>query len=376
MQRFCTLADNSQVSEGEVSILDEKLSKILNMLPQPVFLMKEGQILWCNSVAKSLQIEEQSLQHIFRQDPASIRLQMPESCLQLTVNISGQPYSATVQSWEDQLLVIASPIAQASAAVESLPFSDALRRPMQELITAAGTLFEELPEERSSRMTGAAAEVNRAIYQIQRLCTHTCEGGRLLSESQAAQRRSRNINELLDRFVESCRALVCTAGYDFRYTPMVAPVSADIDGQLIERALYQLLANAMTYTPKGGSIRLSCEKVEQRLLIRLADSGEGFRPDVMAALYGGSKSSSDPRSGVGIGLPVVKRIAELHGGSLHIESSDQGSTATLSLSLQRATLSLRSMRFHTDPYGGRSAALVELSGVLPSEFYDPEEIEA
>lgn len=359
-----------------MSILDGKLSKILNMLPQPAFLMKEGQILWCNSFATSLQLKEQPAQLIFGQDPSQLQLQSPESCLQLTINISGQAYSATVQRWEDQLLVIASPMAQTAIAKDSLPFSDALRRPMQELITAAGTLFEELPESRTARMAGAAAEVNRAIYQIQRLCTHTCEGGKLLSENQLPQRRSRNINELLEHFVESCRALVCAAGYDFRYTPMDSPISADIDGQLLERALYQLLANAMAYTPKGGRIHLSCEKAEQKLLIRLADSGEGFRPDIMAALYGGSKSGSDPRSGVGIGLPVVKRIAELHGGTLHIESNSQGSTATLSLSLQRAPLSLRSMRFHTDSYGGRSAALVELSGVLPSEFYDPEEIEA
>ena len=146
--------------------------------------------------------------------------------------------------------------------------------------------------------------------------------------------------------------------------------------QYLNVSMGTLTTSISRLVKKGYVERFRIPEDRRVVKIRLTDSGEGFRPDVMAALYGGSKSSSDPRSGVGIGLPVVKRIAELHGGSLHIESSDQGSTATLSLSLQRASLSLRSMRFHTDPYGGRSAALVELSGVHPSEFYDPEEIEA
>ena len=358
--------------------MNDQLYKILNILPQPAFLMGEGQIVWCNATAEALHLMELPVEYIFHQNPASLELCDDSSRLQVTIELVGQSYSATVQRWEDQLLVIASPMASPAAAMESLPFSDAMRRPLQELISAAGSLFESLSENRSQRSASAAAEVNRAIYQLQRLCTHSSESGRLLAENGAAQRRLRNINELLDTFADTCRPLLTSAGYTLRYEPLPAPLQATVDGTLLERALYQILANAMAYTPKGGTLHLFCEKQEQQLLIHLKDNGEGIRPEVLASIFSKTKpyASSDPRSGIGLGLLVAKRIAALHGGDLTLVSSSKGTTATLSISLARAPVSLRSMLFHTDPYGGRNPALIELSNVLPADLYDPEEIES
>lgn len=371
-------ANNRQEALWEVVILNDQLYKILNILPQPAFLMDEGQIVWCNATAEALHLMELPVECIFRQDPTSIKLCDDNSRLQITIELSGQSYSATIQPWEDQLLVIASPMASPAAAAESLPFSDAMRRPLQELVSAANSLFESLSDNRSDRSVSAAAEVNRAIYQLQRLCTHSSESGRLLAENGTAQRRLRNINELLDSFADTCRPLLTSAGYCLRYDPLPAPLQATVDGALLERALYQILANAMTYTPKGGTLHLFCEKQDQQLLIHLEDNGEGIRPEILAGIFSKTKpyASSDPRSGIGLGLPVAKRIAALHGGDLTLVSSSKGTTATLSISLLRAPISLRSMLFHTDPYGGRNPALIELSNVLPANLYNPEEIES
>lgn len=356
-------------------MMEDQLYTIANMLPQPAFLLDGQEISWCNAAATALHLQELPVSLLFGQDLALLKPQTPEQQLRLSLNIQGRVYAATVHPWQEQLLVIASPIATAK---ETLPFADCLRRPLQELLSAAGVLFEALPEERSVRMAGAAAEVNRAIYQLQRLCLHADFGSSLLQEERPAQRRSRCITELLDAFVSSCHSLVQAAGYTLHYTPFPTPVSADIDGSLIERALYQLLANSMAYTPKGGSIRLSLEKLENRLLIHLSDNGEGIPPEVLSSLYCAApqQTIADPRRGIGIGLPVVKRIAELHGGSLILQSSPNGTCATLCLSLDRAPLSLRSVMVHSDLYGGRNPALVELSAVLPSYLYDPEEIES
>lgn len=353
--------------------MDETLRNILNMLPQPAFLLDESRILWYNTAAQALCPEALSAEEILGSDPALLPKEIPESKLQRSAMLHGQAYSLTIQRQDTCFLAIASPIGEALSSEDTL--SHALRRPLQELMAAAGTLFGALSD--SPLMTGAAAEVNRSIYQLQRLCLQSSEGRKLLSQDYAIQRRSHCITELLDEFVASCRDLLTAAGYELRYTPMAEQVVADIDGPLLERALYQLLANAMAYSPKDRPICLSCEKQDRLFLIHMADQGPGFRPDILAGLYTRTLQQpfADPRSGLGLGLPVVKRIAELHGGSLMLRSSDQGTIATLSISLARAPLSLRSVMYHTDLYGGHNPALVELSHLLPASLFDPEEIE-
>lgn len=358
--------------------MDKQLCNILNILPQPAFVLNREKILWCNGTAAALHISELTAESVFSQAPALLQLCAPDSRLQFTLELPGQSCVATAQRLEDGILVIASPVVSGSSAEESLSFSDVMRRPLQELISAAETLFAELPDKPSVRTAGAAAELNRAIYRLQRLCTHGSESGRLLAENGTAQRRLRCVTELLDSFAQTCQPLLRAAGYSLQYNPLSYPIHADVDSSLLERALYQLLANALTYAPKGSSLHLHCEKQDRLLLIHLEDQGEGIRPEVLAGLYTQAKRhpSADPRSGLGLGLPLVKRIAELHGGSLTLYSGNKGTVATLSISLVRSPISLRSVMFHTDPYGGRSHALVELADILPATLYNPEEIES
>lgn len=338
--------------------MDKQLCNILNMLPQPAFVLNREKILWYNGTAAALHISELTAESVFSQAPALLQLCAPDSRLQFTLELPGQSCVATAQCLEDGFLVIASPVVSGSSAEESLSFSDVMRRPLQELISAAETLFAELPDKPSVRTAGAAAELNRAIYRLQ-LCDTTKPS---LSGTVFCQQPS----------------AFAAAGYSLQYKPLSYPIHADVDGSLLERALYQLLANALTYAPKGSTLRLHCEKQDRLLLIHLEDQGEGIRPEVLAGLYTQAKrhSSADPRSGLGLGLPLVKRIAELHGGSLTLYSGNKGTVATLSISLVRSPISLRSVMFHTDPYGGRSHALVELADILPATLYNPEEIES
>lgn len=360
--------------------MDRQLQTVLNMLPQPAFLLREGALLWCNAAASALRLEELHISTVLGQNDTLLHLDTADSSAQLAITIRGERYQASVRLWDDAQLFIASPLPGAASERGYTVLSDSLRRPLQSLISAAGTLFEEFPEERSPQLMGAAAEVNRSIYQLQRLCGQLSEGGRLLEKDTDAARRSCCLTDILDSFVNSCRALVTAAGYILDYFPMDTQIFADVDAPLLERALYNLLANAIAYTPKGSTIHLHCEKQERLFLIHMEDSGEGIHPEVLPALFScsGNPEPRDPRSGLGLGLPMARRIAELHGGSLTVCTAPggKGTRVSFCLSLARAPLSFKSVRVHCDSYGGRHHGLVELSEVLPSRLYDPEEIES
>jgi signal transduction histidine kinase len=116
------------------------------------------------------------------------------------------------------------------------------------------------------------------------------------------------------------------------------PVVAAVDAELFERAVANLLDNALKYTPAGGSITLNAVRGAGAVQVSVADTGAGIAaadlPHLFDRLYQ-SRSSVAPASseeGKGLGLAIVKRIAELHGGTVAVASAPGGGT-TVTLQL-------------------------------------------
>ena len=365
-------------------MIEEQIQDILEMLPEPAFISREDRLIWCNAAARRLRLTNCSLSVLLGSQEALLRCWSGEGLLQLTVSLLGDEYDAKVRKLGRDLLFLTSKPSRGSHGDACSAFSDTLRKPLHNLVTAAGSFYEQLSARQTSlqadpALRDASAKMNRSIYQLLRLCGHIYEGGRLLSGQSTADRRSCILNDFLDRFLANCRPLIEASGIRLDYSAPPMPVSADVDTQLLERALYNLLANAMAYTPEGGRISILAEKQDRLFLIHVCDSGEGVHPDVQALLFSSfdPQGSMDPRSGMGLGLSMVRQIAVLHGGGLSIRPNPhgKGTCVSFSLSLARAPISFHSVTVHSDPYSGRHHGLVELADVLPSKLYDPEEVE-
>jgi two-component system cell cycle sensor histidine kinase PleC len=108
------------------------------------------------------------------------------------------------------------------------------------------------------------------------------------------------------------------------------------DARAAKQMIINLLSNAVKFTPAGGIVTLSFKKHEDGVSIAVADNGIGMTPEELqkAMLPFGQIDSelARQRKGTGIGLTLVKSLAELHGGTLDIVSAkDRGTTATLTL---------------------------------------------
>ena len=111
-----------------------------------------------------------------------------------------------------------------------------------------------------------------------------------------------------------------------------------IDRDKVERAVGNLLTNALKFTPPDGRIEVSASTVGDALEIVIEDSGEGIDveelPHIFERFYKSSRANVD-RSGFGLGLAIVKNIVELHGGTVHVESVlNEGSRFTVKLPYQ------------------------------------------
>jgi len=119
------------------------------------------------------------------------------------------------------------------------------------------------------------------------------------------------------------------------------PPHASLDIELFERAVANLVDNALKFCPAGSTVTLSAQVLDGRLQVRVADTGPGIAADELPQLfdrYYGRRRSVEPASadgGRGLGLAIVKRIAELHGGSANVVSArGQGTVVMLDLPLQ------------------------------------------
>jgi len=116
-------------------------------------------------------------------------------------------------------------------------------------------------------------------------------------------------------------------------------LEAMVDEQKITLALTNLLNNAIRFTPKEGELRLTLEQHGHEAWLRVHDDGIGLVPDELETVFDSFYQVEDhltrQHDGLGLGLPIVKAIAESHGGRVWVESEgpDQGATFTIALPL-------------------------------------------
>ncbi len=108
------------------------------------------------------------------------------------------------------------------------------------------------------------------------------------------------------------------------------PLVAEVDVELFERALANVLDNALRFTPAGGTITIGAAREPGRIVVRVRDSGSGIAADDLPHLFhrhyrGRGGAAAD--GGKGLGLAIVRRIAELHGGTVAVASAPGAGTA-------------------------------------------------
>jgi PAS domain S-box-containing protein len=123
--------------------------------------------------------------------------------------------------------------------------------------------------------------------------------------------------------------------------PKVGPVSGDPDR--LQQVIWNLLANAVKFTPRGGRIQLQLERVNSHLEISVSDTGQGisaeFLPYVFDRFRQADAGTTRRAGGLGLGLAIVRHIVEMHGGAVYASSAGEGQGATF-----RVTLPLMSVQ--------------------------------
>lgn len=190
-------------------------------------------------------------------------------------------------------------------------------------------------------LTEGAKFIDRAALAQQQLIDDLLDVSRMATGQLRLTLRDTRLIHAVENAIESVRPLAegRRIALSARLSPDVATVRVDPDR--IQQVVWNLLANAVKFTPDGGQVDVEMRRENGTVEIRVKDTGIGIRPEFLPSVFDrfrqGDASTTRRYAGIGLGLAIAKQLVELHNGTIvaHSDGEGRGATFTVYLPLER-----------------------------------------
>jgi signal transduction histidine kinase/ActR/RegA family two-component response regulator len=210
-----------------------------------------------------------------------------------------------------------------------------LRNPLATLRTALYVL-----EEIGGRSPAAARQrelMQRQVRRLVRLVDDLLEVSRVTLGTVSLLREPVELHELLDHCLQSLGLAEQAAARRLRLAVAAEAATVDGDRARLEQVVSNLVQNAITYTPPGGEVAIDLRRRDDLVVLRVRDNGAGMAAETMERLFEPftHPAESPPGSAapLGLGLPLVRALVELHGGAVEARSPGLGQGSELEVRL-------------------------------------------
>jgi signal transduction histidine kinase len=212
--------------------------------------------------------------------------------------------------------------------------SHELRTPLNAIIGFSEVLHEQMFGELNERQLAYVNDVLEAGKHLLSLINDVLDlakieaGGMELELSQVA------IPEVLRSAVSMHSERASRGGVELALTTEPEEITISADGRRVRQIVFNLVSNAVKFTPAEGRVDVSARLDDGRVEIAVADSGPGIAPEELEMIFEEFKQATDGKraEGTGLGLPLSRKLVELHGGRLWVESAaGNGSTFRFTL---------------------------------------------
>ena len=219
--------------------------------------------------------------------------------------------------------------------------SHELRNPLAPIANAAGILKSLEPG--NQQLSVVREILERQVAQLRRLITDLADVTKITAGKVVLQREVVSIDALIDHALDVVRPEADARHQTLRLGPLRPGLSCIGDPDRLRQALSALLDNAIKFSPEGAAIDVSVAASDDDMLaIAIQDRGAGIAPDVLPTIFDlfvqGRPSSGGEKSGLGVGLTIAKKLAQLHGGDVSLESAGLGLGTLATLRIHREAM--------------------------------------
>ncbi len=210
-----------------------------------------------------------------------------------------------------------------------------LRNPLAPLVSALAILATK--EADAETLEWARNLMERQVNHMVRLVDDLLDVSRIERGKFTLRKERIELVKVIEGAVEASQPLIDSHGHRLEMDLASEPLSLDADPMRMAQVITNLLNNAAKYMEPGGRIWLSTKRDGERAVIRVRDAGIGIAADVLPRIFEPftqAKQSLDrSQGGLGIGLSLVHKIVELHGGEVRAESGGPGKGSTFTIRL-------------------------------------------
>lgn len=238
--------------------------------------------------------------------------------------------------------------------------SHELRTPLNAILGWVKILSTSRHDETLFRKAIKTIERN-TIAQVQ-LIEDVLDVSRIVTGKMNLKIRPVELVPVIEASVDSVRPMAENKGITLQtfYDSNTEIISGD--SERIQQIVWNLISNALKFTPKGGRVEIRLEKVDSNVEISVSDTGEGisdaFLPFVFERFLQADASKTRRHGGLGLGLAIVRHLTELHGGTVDVYSEGEGKGAVFTAKFPMAVREEKELtganaknNFHSDAFG-------------------------
>jgi PAS domain S-box-containing protein len=213
--------------------------------------------------------------------------------------------------------------------------SHELRTPLNAIL--GWTQLLKRDQQDPEMLSEAISVIERNVRVQTQLIEDLLDMSRIISGNVRLDVQGVELSEIINAAMEGVKPTAETKGVRLEKVidRLVGPVSGD--PARLQQVLWNLLTNAIRFTPKGGKVRVLAEVMQSHVEISVVDTGEGISPDFLPHLFErfsqADGSAKRKHRGLGLGLSIVKNLVEMHGGTVRANSRGEGQGATFIIEL-------------------------------------------
>jgi signal transduction histidine kinase len=215
--------------------------------------------------------------------------------------------------------------------------SHELRTPLNAVLGASELLAEGLFGQLNEKQTEYVQDIHESGTHLLSLINDVLDLSKVEAGKLDLQLSHFDVRSLMESSAVIVRERAAGKSIEFNVVPPPEEVVVEADERKIKQIVYNLLSNAVKFTPENGRVVFSAHRDGAEVVLVVEDNGPGVAAEFRERIFEEFFQTSSDQEGTGLGLPLAKRLVELHGGRIWLESEEgQGSRFSFAIPIECA----------------------------------------